>query len=79
LVQFENVEMTAMPRMFLASPPEIAKRLHETANGRGDSILYENYTFGARAFAAGTTERLPEDWAFSEARVASFLNATQLD
>jgi len=71
LVQFKNVALDALPRMYLARPSEIADRLRETAKGRGDTILYEEHTWGRRAVGAGTIERLPESWRFTAARLES--------
>ena len=58
-----------MPRVYLASPQEIADRMNATANGRGDTILYENHTWGERAFGAGTTDRIPDSWRISAERI----------
>jgi hypothetical protein len=65
LVQFEGVALNELPRVYLATPADIAERLRATAKGRGDSVLYENYTWGPRAHGAGTTERIPDSWRFS--------------
>jgi hypothetical protein len=72
-VQFWNVALSDLPRVYLATPLDIAGRLKETAKGRGDTILYEEHTWGARAHAAGTTERIPEGWRFSTTRVEELL------
>ncbi len=48
-------------------------RLREAAGGRGDTILYENYTRGPKAAGAGTTERLPNTWLLSATRVNELL------
>jgi len=69
LVQFKNVHFGEMPRVYLATPIEIANRLKATAKGRGDSILYESHQWGPRAIGAGTTERIPLEWQFSRARI----------
>lgn len=69
LVQFENVDDTQMPRMYLATPEEIKDQLCAQANGRGDTILYENHRWGLRALAAGTIDQLPENWIFTKERV----------
>jgi hypothetical protein len=73
LVQFKNVSLADLPRMYLARPSEIAARLRETAKGRGDTILYEEHAWGTRAHGSGTVERIPERWAFSSARVVELL------
>lgn len=68
-VQFKGVALDQMPRLYLATPKEVASRLHETASGRGDTILYERHTWGPQAFASGTCEIIPPSWFFSEARI----------
>ena len=40
LVQFAGVPSGLLPRLYLATPKEMAQRMHETAKGRGDTILY---------------------------------------
>lgn len=72
-VQFKGVPIDASPRVYLATPAEVGQRLRETAVGRGDTILYESHTWGPRAKAAGTAERIPESWRFSAARVDELL------
>jgi hypothetical protein len=74
-VQFEGVQLTQMPRMYLARPSEVAERLRTTAKGRGDSILYEDYTWSSRAVGAGTVERIPESWRLSIERVEELLTS----
>jgi hypothetical protein len=73
LVQFKGVELTEMPRVYLATPDEIALRLRQTAKGRGDSILYEKHTWGPRAAGAGTTEEIPTGWRYSAKRIEEML------
>lgn len=72
-VQFANVGLSELPRVYMATPTDVAVRLKETARGRGDTILYENHTWGPRAHGAGTTERIPEHWRFSKDRVLGLL------
>ncbi len=73
LVQFKDVEINELPRVYVASPLEIAEVLHGTAKGRGDTILYERKEWTVRAQAAGTVDTIPSEWLFSEARVEQFL------
>lgn len=73
-VQFKNVPIDQLPRIYLATPTEVGKRLCETAGGRGDTILYEAHTWGPRAKAAGKSERIPESWRFGAARVEELLD-----
>jgi hypothetical protein len=72
-VQFKGVGLNDMPRAYIARPVEIAQRMRDTAKGRGDTILYEDHAWGARAAGAGTVERIPECWRFSIARVNELL------
>lgn len=69
LVQFENVPETEMPRIYLATPKEIANRLDQSACGRGETILYEYHKWSDRAIGKGTIERLPEHWKLSKERI----------
>lgn len=68
-VQFKGIDLSTLPRLYLARPSEVAVRLRETASGRGDSILYEDKSWGPRAFAAGTAERIPQAWRFTSERL----------
>jgi hypothetical protein len=77
LVQFKDVSDEAMPRIYLAWPKEIADRLKAASGGRGDTILWENYTRGPRAAGAGTTERIPDHWKMTRGRVQELLAAGQ--
>lgn len=69
LVQFKDVELLGSPRVYLASPAEIAKRLKETSKGKGDTILHENKEWTNRAHGYGTVDRIPESWVLSKERV----------
>jgi hypothetical protein len=72
-VQFKGVRVGDLPRIYLAWPTEVAAQLKAAANGRGDTILYEEHRWGPRAHAAGTIERIPAQWRFSKERVEHFL------
>lgn len=74
LVQFQGVELNELPRVYVATPREIANRLRETARGRGDTILYEKKEWTLRAYAAGTVDAIPENWRFSEERVGQLMD-----
>ena len=69
LVQFQNTTPAEMPRIYLASPQEIAVVLNASAGGRGETILWENHTWGARAAGRGTTDSIPEGWLISADRL----------
>jgi hypothetical protein len=72
-VQFDGVDFLEMPRLYLARPHDVAKRLRATAKGRGDSILYEEHSWGPRAIGAGSVERIPAEWRFTIARIEELL------
>lgn len=69
LVQFQNTEIISMPRVYLASPKEIAEMLDSSAGGRGETVLREHHTWGPHAFGAGTTDQIPDEWKFSKERI----------
>ena len=73
LVQFKNVPINEMPRVYLATPLEIASHLKKSANGRGETILYEFKQWTDRAFGAGTIDQIPAKWMFSESRISELL------
>ena len=77
LVQFKGVPVDALPRMYLATPLEIAERLKASAAGRGDTILYEEKKWTARAHAAGTTDAIPESWKFTIERLGELAKRTE--
>jgi Holliday junction resolvase-like predicted endonuclease len=68
-VQFKDVLPDQMPRVYLATPEEVIQRLKSSGNGRGGTILYERFTHGPRARAAGQLEEIPLAWCFSYDRV----------
>jgi hypothetical protein len=78
-VQFYGVELLTMPRLYLARPSEVAERLRATSKGRGDSILYEDHTWGPRAAGAGTVERIPASWLFTMERIEQLLAGLNAD
>ena len=68
LVQFKNVESDELPRMYLASPAEIAELMKASKAGNGDTILYEAHKWTRSVIAAGTEDKIPEDWRFTAER-----------
>lgn len=72
LVQFAGVDLHELPRVYLASPDEIAAVMHETAERTGRCALQEVYEW-AGADGSGAVETLPELWHFSRARVQELL------
>lgn len=72
LVQFEGVAITQMPRIYLASPDEIAAAMHNTAERTGRCTLLEHYEWNGRD-GERNLEVLPAEWNFSPARVQQLL------
>jgi len=68
-VQFKNIPVETLPRMYIATPAEVARWLKNAAAGRGDTILYEKHIWTNKAHAAGTTDGIPEEWKFTEKRL----------
>jgi hypothetical protein len=73
-VQFMGVALDELPRIYLATPQEVATRLRETAAGRGDSVLYEGNKWASPALGTETMECLPESWCFSARRIQELLD-----
>jgi hypothetical protein len=69
LVQFKDVELTKMPRIYIATPQEIAQQLRQSAKGRGETQLYEYKKWNKRAFGYGTIDQINESWRFSQKRL----------
>ena len=69
LVQFEDVALNQLPRIYLASPVEIAQRLRESAERLGDPVLYEQYEWVSPETGSTAVEALPSSWLFSDERV----------
>jgi hypothetical protein len=76
LVQFKDTSAESLPRMYLATPQEIADWLKNAAAGRGDTILYEKHVWSARGYAAGTTDVIPASWKFTEKRLEEIAKKT---
>ncbi len=69
LVQFKGTGENELPRMYLATPAEIATAMHNSRSGHGDTILRECHRWGDKALAAGTTDMIPDEWLFTKERV----------
>lgn len=72
-VQFKDVPLDGLPRVYVARPSEVADRLRESAGGRGDTILYERHAWSSRAHASGTVDEIPSTWCFTKQRVLDLL------
>jgi hypothetical protein len=58
-----------MPRIYVASPPDVAARLRAARGGLGHTILWEDHQYGPKGAAAGTVERLPFEWRLTKDRM----------
>ena len=77
LVQFKDTSIDMLPRMYLATPLEIAEWLKKAAAGRGDTILYEKHVWSPKAKSAGTIDTIPESWKFTEKRLKEIAEKTE--
>lgn len=69
LVQFKGVLFDQLPRVYLATPLEIANHLKQSAKGRGETILYEFKEWSNRAYGAGTIDKIPDEWRLTDLRI----------
>jgi hypothetical protein len=76
-VQFFKAELADMPRLYLATPAEVADRLKAAAGGRGDTVLNEDHTWSSKAYAAGKTDRIPPRWVFTNERAESLAHSVR--
>lgn len=75
LVQFENVALHEMPRIYLALPSEVATRMRETSERLGRCALFEKYAW-TPADGSLRNESLPTSWLFSQNRIEELLQVT---
>ena len=79
LVQFKDCGLSDMPRIYLATPNEIAEKLKISSKGKGGSILYENHVWTKKAHGYGTIEKIPEKWRFSSERIIELISKLRLN
>lgn len=73
LVEFEGVALSQLPRMYLATPAEIARRMRDTVDRRNQPILYEQYDWTSPETGFTSIEALPSSWLFSMERIHELL------
>ncbi len=73
LVQFKGVDDDKMPRIYLASPREIADHLKAARGGHGETALKEKKTYGPRGIGAGAVDQIPGGWVMTQDRIAEIL------
>jgi len=69
MVQFEGVALNQLPRIYLATPLEIAQRMREAAERLGDPVVYEQYEWTSPDSGYTAFEALPSSWLFSPERI----------
>jgi len=78
LVLFCSDDPLSMPRVYLATPREIADQLKKSAKGRGDTILHEKKEWTKRAHGGGTIDEIPPSWKFSSIRIEELMRTGSL-
>jgi hypothetical protein len=73
MVQFEGVSLNQLPRIYLATPAEIARRMREAAERTGEPFLYEQYEWTSAESGFTAIEALPSSWLFSMERIQELL------
>ena len=73
LVQFKDSDDMELPRMYLATPSEMAEYMRASHGGQGDTILHEHHKW-TKGIAAGTTDTIPSDWIFTPERALKIFN-----
>jgi len=69
LVQLEGVAIDEMPRLYLATPKEIAQRLRATEPGLGGLMLFEAAERAPDAQEPASRNTIPASWRFSLSRI----------
>jgi hypothetical protein len=73
LIQFDGVGLNQMPRIYLATPAEIARRMREAAERTGEPYLYEQYQWATEDSEMTSMEALPSSWLLSMERIQELL------
>lgn len=67
-VQFQGVEFSGMPRIYLARAEEVSKQLKKGRNGNVSTCLYERYRY-SKGVGKDSVDELPKDWVCTEERI----------
>ncbi|UVI32110.1 hypothetical protein [Paenibacillus spongiae] len=70
LVQFIGVQINEMPRVYVASPYEVAALMKNARNGIGDTVLREKKVWTKAQYR---DDLIPSKWIFSEQRINELL------
>jgi len=68
LVQFKDVDLNALPKMYLATPIEIKEELDKSRNGNGETVLREYHEWKS-GIGKDTIDKIPSHWSFSTERL----------
>lgn len=71
-VQLKDVPFDVMPRVYLATIPEVVAYMKSSCGGHGYTSLREQYKWSGGK-AAGTADVIPESWRMTEQRIAELL------
>ncbi len=63
-----GVKLGEMPRVYIATVEQIAKELKDGRNGRGNTMLLENYNY-KKGVAKGLTDAIPQNWIVTQERI----------
>jgi hypothetical protein len=79
LVQFEDVPLDQLPRIYLASPIDIARRMQDSLERLDDASLFETYEWTSPFDSVHRVETLPNAWRFSVERIQELLVVHRAD
>ncbi|MGA9450750.1 MAG: hypothetical protein WBW41_05310, partial [Verrucomicrobiia bacterium] len=69
-VQFLNVPLEGVPRVYVARASEVAKHLKSLKCGGGDTRFEEEHIWKSGR-VKGCTDKIPDTWKFSKQRIDS--------
>ena len=75
LVQFGDVPLDQLPRIYLAAPNDVARRMLDTLERTDDASLFETYEWKSPFEDNHRIETLPNAWRFSPERIEELLTA----
>lgn len=75
LVQLKNIDINEMPRVYLATPQEIALLMKRSRNGLGDTVLREKKMWADNKYKI---DEVPLDWLFSMSRIEHIVKVNNL-
>lgn len=73
LVQFDGIPLEQLPRIYLASPWDIAKRMLDSLERLDEASLLESYEWTSPFDGVVRMETLPNAWRFSPDRIQELL------